>query len=154
MITSIEEVMTQSLLTVPAGKPLSAALALMKEKRIRHLPVVDERNQIVGVLLEKDAVDATGPESIPVDRVMSVPVDFVDAQLPLRQAILHMLGKKITCLLVVNDKKEVTGIVTTDDLLWHLAHLLSSEKEDRPVLGPSERLTIGEIANELSLMGI
>lgn len=48
-----EEVMTEKVTTVQPNAPLSAALEVMQEQRIRHLPVVDG-DQLVGMLSDRD----------------------------------------------------------------------------------------------------
>lgn len=154
MITSIQSVMTRKLITVPMDQSLLEAAELMKERRLRHLPVTNAKGEIVGLLSQADLQFAMEPENEKVENLMSGPIDFVEQDLPLRQAILLMLQKRIPCLFVVDEKKNTVGIVTTDDLLWHLAHLLAEETEEKPLLGARERQTIGEIAHELSLMGI
>jgi CBS domain-containing protein len=154
MITSIQSVMTRKLITVPMDQSLMEAAELMKERRLRHLPVTNRQGEIVGLLSQADLQFAMQPENEKVENLMSGPIDFVEEDLSLRQATLLMLQKRIPCLFVVDEKKNTVGIVTTDDLLWHLAHLLAEETEEKPILGARERQTIGEIAHELSLMGI
>jgi CBS domain-containing protein len=66
-----------------------------------------------------------------------------------------MLEKKISSLLITNSKEEVVGILTTDDLLYHLATLLKDEETSHePFVNVTKLQTVGEVANELSLMGI
>lgn len=48
-----EEVMTEKVTTVQPNATLSAALEVMQEQRIRHLPVVDG-DQLVGMLSDRD----------------------------------------------------------------------------------------------------
>lgn len=86
---------------------------------------------------------------------MSTPVQFVLDETPLRKAIFQILESKISCLLVADSSDEIVGIVTTDDLLWHLSHLLLDETDPAPALiGFRTKQTIGEIASELSEIGI
>jgi acetoin utilization protein AcuB len=154
MITPVSKVMTQKLLAVPMGTSIFEAHQLMKEKRIRHLPIIDAMDDVVGVLSQRDISSIPDSKNIPVELMMSAPVEFVSQNISLRQAILQMLQKKISCLLVADENENAVGIVTTDDLLWHLAHLLGDEQEDKPLLSAVDRQTIGEVANELSSMGI
>ncbi|MCU0860976.1 MAG: CBS domain-containing protein [Methanomassiliicoccales archaeon] len=51
---TVEQVMTSPVLTVPPSMPLSDALALMAEKDVRHLPVVDKQGKVVGYLTWKN----------------------------------------------------------------------------------------------------
>ncbi len=155
MITPIQTVMSKTITTVPLGTTLQEASELMTEKRIRHLPITNSNKGIVGIISLRDLNLASTPMDTKVDQLMSSPVRSVDQHLSLRSAILKMLESKISCLLISDEKRAAVGIVTTDDLLWYLAHLISEEKAD--FLKPfdvSKLNTIGEVANELSLMGI
>jgi len=155
MITPIKNIMTTQLVSIPLGTSLLQADQLMKEKRIRHLPVVDSKGVIVGVLSRRDFKVVPDLENTTVDRLMNSPVQFVSHETPLRTAIFQMLESKISCLLISDEKQNAVGIVTTDDLLWYLSHLLDQEKEEAPsFLSASQKQTIGEVANKLSLMGI
>ncbi|HEY8270401.1 MAG TPA: CBS domain-containing protein [Pseudobdellovibrionaceae bacterium] len=154
MITPVKKVMTKKLLTIPVGTSLFEAHEVMKENRIRHLPVVDATDDVLGILSQRDLNAIPDSKNIPVEWMMSSPVEYVDQNISLRKAILLMLQKKISCLLIADEKENAVGIVTTDDLLWHLANLLSDETENKPLLSFIDKQTIGEVANELSMMGI
>ncbi|MDX9990524.1 MAG: CBS domain-containing protein [Anaerolineales bacterium] len=47
--TKVSEIMTEKVLYVNASQPIEECMALMTEKRIRHLPVLDGE-QLVGVI--------------------------------------------------------------------------------------------------------
>jgi CBS domain-containing protein len=47
--TLVREIMTEKVLYVEAAQPLDECMALMTEKRIRHLPVM-ENNRLLGVI--------------------------------------------------------------------------------------------------------
>ncbi len=57
MKTPIKEIMTEEVITVGIGSTVEEAMALMTDKRIRHLPVV-EGEKIVGVVSIGDLVKA------------------------------------------------------------------------------------------------
>jgi CBS domain-containing protein len=155
MITPIQTVMTKDLITVPVGTLLTEAADLMTEKRIRHLPVTSPEGRIVGIVSLRDLDVVSTALNTPVDAVMNSPVRYVNQELSLRSAILKMLESKVSCLLVSDDKYAAVGIVTTDDLLWYLAHLISEEKDDQsPNFDVSKLQAVGDVAHELSLMGI
>jgi CBS domain-containing protein len=48
--TSVEEVMTSSVLTIPPETTGDAALRIMHQSHIRHLPVVDENGRLLAVV--------------------------------------------------------------------------------------------------------
>ncbi len=53
MGTTAEEIMTERVTTIAEDAPLSAALEVMQEQGIRHLPVVDG-DRLVGLLSDRD----------------------------------------------------------------------------------------------------
>ena len=54
--TEVREVMTSDVATVSPEKPLAECLHLMTELRCRHLPVVDEEDDLVGIVSIGDGV--------------------------------------------------------------------------------------------------
>jgi CBS domain-containing protein len=52
--TTVREVMHSPLITVNQNTSIQDCAALMKEKRIHHLPVVDERENLVGMIAATD----------------------------------------------------------------------------------------------------
>ncbi len=56
--TNISEVMTKEVLTANPGDLVDAAMSLMNEKRIRHLPII-ENGQVIGMLSSGDLVKET-----------------------------------------------------------------------------------------------
>lgn len=152
----VKSIATQKLFTIASGTSLQEARQLMEEKRIRHLPVVDEFNCIIGVLSKHDIKIGLEAQSLAVDYFMNSPVESVFEEAPLRPAIFKMLEKKISCLLIEDENQEAVGIVTTDDLLWHLAFVLKDESYEKSTwLKPnSMKSTIGELAQKFSFAGI
>lgn len=54
--TEVRTVMTKDVATVRPEEPLAECLSLMTELRCRHLPVVDEENELVGIVSIGDGV--------------------------------------------------------------------------------------------------
>jgi CBS domain-containing protein len=52
--TKVREIMNSPIITVNSDMPLSECAAKMKEARIHHLPVVNEHNEIVGMISSTD----------------------------------------------------------------------------------------------------
>jgi CBS domain-containing protein len=55
--TSVEEVMTTEVLTATAAQTVNECMTLMTEKRIRHLPIVEE-DKVIGIISIGDLVQA------------------------------------------------------------------------------------------------
>ncbi|NPV56961.1 MAG: CBS domain-containing protein [Anaerolineae bacterium] len=61
--TKVRQIMTTPVLTVPAEVTLKACAELMRQNRIHHLPVADERGEIIGMISATDflvAAEAMG----------------------------------------------------------------------------------------------
>lgn len=54
--TEVQEVMTRDLATVHPEKPLEECLQIMTELRCRHLPVVNDNDELVGMISIGDCV--------------------------------------------------------------------------------------------------
>lgn len=66
----VREIMTSPLITIPNTLSMSECARIMKDKRIHHLPVVDDRNNLVGMISSTDflvvaeAMGRTGDRSL------------------------------------------------------------------------------------------
>lgn len=118
--------MTSSPISIGPTEPLSRAMELMSEKRIRHLPVV-EGGMLVGMLSDRDAQRAAPSPFERIDpepRLAALTVDQVMVRAPwtigprysVHDAVSVLVTKKYGALPVVEDGKLV-GIVTPIDLL-------------------------------------
>ncbi len=128
----------------------------MREKGIRHLPVVDG-DRLVGVITDRDlrlATSALAPSPFPpgsrVSAVMSRAPLTADAADPVEDAARTMREKKIGCLPIVEDGRLI-GIITGLDLLDALMRMTGVDK-------PSGRLEVrlpdhpGELARLTSFL--
>jgi acetoin utilization protein AcuB len=155
MYSKAKDLMTKKLITIAAAAKLKEAAEVMNEHRIRHLPVVDDKDVIIGILSSKDLRTFPETKDISVEFFMSNPVIYVDQDLPLKQAIYKMLENKISCLIVSNVNDDAMGIITTDDLLWHLVTHLEQDPNNSAILeGFFSQDTVGKAVNQLSAMGI
>jgi CBS domain-containing protein len=140
-MTTTKEAMTRDLLTINASDSMVVAYRLMHEKRIRHLPVVDERQKVVGILSDRDIQRAMSVKRInnfqqeveldatlPVEDFMSWPVHVVSEATSLRRVAEEMLSQKVSAFLVEDNSGRVKGIITTDDILK--VFLMNDDKVD------------------------
>ena len=58
----IEEVMTKKVIYVSPDNTVDECMALMTEKHFRHLPVIDDKNKILGVISSGDLVKHVASE--------------------------------------------------------------------------------------------
>jgi len=113
----VQDIMTTSVRSIPANLGTAAARHTMRSARVRHLVVVEE-GRVIGVLSQRD-LGGTRAESLPAGTVQDVMRTHVIVAAPettVRTAANLLRGHDIGCLPVVDGKKLV-GIVTTSDLL-------------------------------------
>ena len=138
----IQETMSKDLITVGWKETVEAAYHRMQDCRIRHLPVTNERGDVVGILSDRDVQRAMvsilekGPGRHPrtetvhfeassrVRDYMSWPVRFVEKSTDLRTVAQLMIKDKVSSVLVCSGARFV-GIATSEDLLKVLVQLLS-----------------------------
>jgi acetoin utilization protein AcuB len=151
-----KELTNKSLITVKMGTKISVAAEMMRKHHIRHLPITDDRNQIVGILSTHDFSRFGEQPNFNVEFYMHAPVIFVHESTPLKEAVNKILENKISCLLIANDQTHAVGIISTDDLLRYLVNQLEEESEEsRSVLTRIMDLpTINQVAYQISLTGI
>lgn len=149
-----KDIMTSEVLTIIKGQSLFEADLLMKEHRIRHLPVVDSSGSILGVLSSRDFSYLADLRKHNVETFMSVPVEWVEQKTPLRTIILRMIEKKISCLLIGDEKKKLLGLITSEDLLWILASRLEKDEDKHSPWTLLDVQSLEEIANQISLAGL
>jgi CBS domain-containing protein len=64
--TLVRDVMTRRTLTIAPEASLAAAIAVMRENVIRHLPVVDNMGRLAGIITDRDLRSAAlAPNSCP-----------------------------------------------------------------------------------------
>jgi acetoin utilization protein AcuB len=128
--TIVKRVMTENPFTAGPDMPLRQAVSLMRDREIRHLPVVEEGGRLVGILTDRDVRHAAlvpalaehltweqrRLKSLRVRDVMTWSVVTTQPEATLAQAGLTMFQRRIGSLPVVEDGKLV-GILTETDVL-------------------------------------
>lgn len=121
MSKTIQDLMSKNLVTVEKGTMVKAALEIMERNSFRHLPVINEDGRVVGILSDRDFLSVADFEKTKVDSAMTTLVQSVPANAPIKKSIMTMVEKKISCLIVIDEKGLPVGIVTTDDVLKEYA---------------------------------
>jgi CBS domain-containing protein len=141
--------MSTELTTIHWREPISTAHRRMEAQAIRHLPVIDDTGEVVGILSNRDVLRAMRPEDNQPDpdtglwrkpgvfdpqaRVsdyMSWPVKSVDRRTDLKLVARRMLSEKVSSL-IVRDGAHTVGLVTTDDLIKVLVEMLDEDRGPR-----------------------
>ncbi len=105
---------------------LARAGAIMRKEGVGALPVLDRRERVVGIVTDRDiALEVTRrnePASdIAVDEVMCERPATCTAEDDVRDVLRIMAENEVRRLPVVDDRGELEGIVSIDDVLCHAA---------------------------------
>lgn len=129
--------MQQPVVTIGAGASVRDAAALMRERGIRHLPVLDARKRLVGIVTDRDLrqvildvaiggvrADTEGAGDLGVREVMTWGVVTVTPSTDLREAARVMRERRLGALPVIDGAGRVLGMLTERDLIEALQALL------------------------------
>jgi CBS domain-containing protein len=151
MTKTVGEVMTPNPITVRPETPLQEAIQLLAQHRISGLPVVDEENNLVGVISDTDLMwQESGVDTPPYIMLLD---SIIYLQNPARyeKEIHKALGQTVGEVM-----SDGPISVTPDQNLREAAHLMNEKKVRRlPVLDPETQklagiLTQGDIIRDMA----
>jgi acetoin utilization protein AcuB len=136
----VNQSMTEKVITVKPEDEVLLAQKLIVENKIRHLPVVDGDNTLVGIITDRDIRSAL-PDTVlklldctpgDIDRIRSLKVKDVMHPDPItlspadsiEDALLIIQQEKIGALPVVDPDHHLKGILSTRDLLRSFINVL------------------------------
>jgi acetoin utilization protein AcuB len=131
--------MTRDPITVTNKTPIDEALKVMRDNRVRRLPVVDGKGKLVGIVAEKDILYASPSPAtslsiheihylvskLTVAEIMTKNVFTVTHDTPLEEAAKVMADNRIGALPVLQDG-ELVGIITETDIFKAFLELLGA----------------------------
>jgi CBS domain-containing membrane protein len=126
----VKDVMSREVRTVARNDQLGVADKLMKDERIRHLPVIDESGDVCAVVSQRDLfrgallralgygsrAEETVLRQVVVKEAMSAELHTTAPETPVADAARVMLERSIGCLPVL-DAGKLVGIVTETDFV-------------------------------------
>ena len=137
----VRDWMTREPIVVTPKTSVEDAIHVMRDKQVRHLPVVKQDDKLVGIVTQTDLLQASPSPATSlsiweinfllakmlVRDAMTERVIVVDEDCPLEEAALVMAEHKIGCLPVVRGKRLV-GIITETDLFELFTEQLGARK--------------------------
>ena len=134
-LTRVAEVMSRSVITVPARMPVLEAWQLLGQQGVSQAPVIGAHGQLVGLLtraelLRPDRLSLPSTNvpawramlAKPVSDIMWSPVPAVDEDTDIRRVARVLLDTHLPGLPVVNEGGSVTGFVSRTDILRAVVH--------------------------------
>lgn len=127
----VNQLMASPVHSLPTGRNLQEAEQLMGSKQIRHLPIVNADNQVVGLLTQKEFLaeafritDRFGAQNLktylaktPVEQCMNTDIHSITPTLTLKEAAQRLLDTRLGCLLVTDEQQQLLGIVSSKDFV-------------------------------------
>ncbi|MHC1741857.1 MAG: CBS and ACT domain-containing protein [Syntrophobacteraceae bacterium] len=146
--------MTPTVVTIDSEESMQQAMGLMKEHKVRMLPVL-KNGKLVGIVSDTDLKRASASDATTLDvhellyLISKIKVKDIMARQPVtvpedwtvEETAELLMGKKISGVPVLNSSGDVVGIITRDDLFKVLISLSGLGKrgvqfafqiEDRP----------------------
>ena len=138
----VQHWMTRDVISVEADTPFLEARLILKERQIRHLPVVESR-KLIGVVTDRDLKEAapSGASSLDVyemnylllkmrvrDLIKREPITIRPTE-AVEKAALLMHDHKIGCLPVVDEAGVLVGMITETDLLGVMVEILGYKEQ-------------------------
>jgi acetoin utilization protein AcuB len=129
--------MTTDVITVDQDTPMMKASIIMKEKKIRCLPVLNKKGKLVGIITDNDLRDAAPSKAttldmyelnyllstIKVSSIMTKHLVYVKPEETVEFAAILMLENRISALPVINQRDSLVGIITQSDIFKVLIHI-------------------------------
>jgi len=147
----IQDICTHRVATIGAGDSLIEATAVMRERHVGNVVVVeeiDDKRKVVGIVTDRDlivSVVAAGlsPETLLVSDVMSKPVYCCGGTQDVFDAVAIMREQGVRRLPMLDEQGSLAGIIAADDIWIALSNQLK-------ILGEiTVRERIGEIKRRL-----
>ncbi len=155
---TISEVMSKPVITLPEAQfqDVFAALFLFRRYRIRHLVIVDEHNQLIGIVSSESIRRVLQPANLlklrRVSEVMTTPVIHAPMTASVLSLARLMAQQRVSCIVITQANAQggfqPVGIVTERDIVQfqtlqlNLANTLAQAVMSTPLflLSPSDSL--------------
>jgi acetoin utilization protein AcuB len=130
----VKQIMTRDPIAIGVNTSVGRAWEMLHELDVRHLPVVDASNELVGIVSDRDfgrppgrrlLNDVAASPSLhmdaPVATIMTSTPESIGQHADLRAAAHLMVASKVGALPVLDEQRHLVGIVSYLDLLRALA---------------------------------
>jgi acetoin utilization protein AcuB len=164
----VGERMTRDPIVVRDDTPIDKALKIMRDNKVRRLPVLNNKGALVGIVSERDLLFASPSPAtslsiyelhylmsrIKVANVMTTEVITVTEDTPLEEAARIMADNRIGGL-PVERKGDLVGIITETDLFKIFLELLGAREMGvrLTMLVPDEKGMLAKVTGKITELG-
>lgn len=137
-----KDIMTKKVITISKDATLAELAKLLIKNKISGVPIVDEKEELVGIVTEADLIIKESNLPFPlsfsfaflesyesytkstkeyletrVEEVMSTNVKTAREDIPISKVVNIMINKNINRLPILNNDGKLTGIITRADII-------------------------------------
>lgn len=126
-----KQIMSSPVVTLTAQTLLDDAWELIRNRRFRHLPVVDGQNRLIGIISDRDILqkasyicrppdtpsETAGPEPVTIDTIMKRQVLTATPRTEIRRIARLLFEERIGSMPIVDNRDRLEGIITRSDIL-------------------------------------
>jgi len=144
MAIKVSKYMSSQVVSIPGTMGIREAFFLMKEHSIRHLPIVDDNRQLIGIISDRELrrpnwVDEAQDIShvyildnaMHVCDVMITDVHVLHTYDTLSKAVNLLLKKGIGAAPVLDKTETLVGMLSAIDLLRALSDMIREQKKPK-----------------------
>ena len=155
--------MTANPITLHPEDSIATAVSLMKQKRVRRIPIVDPSGELVGIVSDRDLKEVSPSRASTLDiwelhyvldklklgDIMTKKPWTVTPETPIEKAALLMMQKRVEGLPVLDGSRKLVGILTEGDVFRALVELTGVGKQRVRIsmLVPDRSGSIREVAD-------
>jgi len=143
-VLRVTNFMTQKVLTAHPDDGIRHTFFRMREDDVRHFPVVDDDNKLVGIISDRDLrrpewVDEAPDlshiynldDELTVKDLMSTNLIVAHTYESLHKVTKVLIEHRFGALPVLNKEEELVGILSATDLLQALEMMLAEQKKNK-----------------------
>ena len=143
-ILKVSNFMTQKVLTAHPNDGIRHTFFRMREDDVRHFPVIDDDNKLVGIISDRDLRRPEWVDEAPdlshiynldndltVKDLMSTNLVVAHTYESLHKVTKVLIEHRYGALPVLNKEDELVGILSATDLLQALEMLLSEQRKSK-----------------------
>ena len=131
-------IMSRDVVTATPLMPIEFAWGLLAKHKLEALPVIDDRNKLVGIVSLVDFVNqrsfakmprrrwnlSRGSRRRPLKRIMTEPVISARADTSILELVQLLSKNSLHQLPIVDENQQVIGIISQSDLIHAMYRLL------------------------------
>jgi CBS domain-containing membrane protein len=141
---TVLECMTENPYTLSPDNTVDDARKAMDERKIRHIPIVNDNSELVGIVSQRDVLAAEDSSLVNTEQnrlasnrrvalsaIMTTPVQTAEENADLRATATRLQRNKLGCLPVVKNSCLV-GIITDSDFVAIAINLMEQLEMAEP----------------------